>query len=108
MHFYNKKTDFSLQNINLTKEENGSFSFSFKIFPSSKQNNINYKGLLTNRELEILKLVIEGKNNSEIAKQLVVSVNTVKAHLTNIFQKLEVKDRVQAAVKAIQENIIEM
>ena len=106
MRYYNEKTDFSLKNINMTKDENGSFCLSFKIFPIDEQKSNQLTKILTDRELEILKLVVEGKNNSEIAKELVVSVNTVKAHLTNIFQKMKVKDRVQAVVKAIQENII--
>ncbi len=64
------------------------------------------KKKLTKRELEILKLVVEGYNNPEIAQLLAVSVHTAKAHVCNILQKLEVKVRVQAAVLAIKEGII--
>lgn len=61
---------------------------------------------LTERELEVLKLLVKGKSNTEIAKDLIVSVHTAKAHVCSILQKLCVDDRVQAAVKAIKENII--
>jgi len=61
---------------------------------------------LTKREIEVLTLVTEGYNNTEIAKKLHLSVNTVKAHVSNIMQKLEVEDRTQAAIKAISNNII--
>ena len=60
---------------------------------------------LTKRELEILKLVCESKNNSEIAKFLKISSNTVKAHIKKIFDKLNVKNRLQLAVKSIQDNV---
>ncbi len=61
---------------------------------------------LTERELEVLKHLVNGKSNTEIAKELIVSVHTAKAHVCSILQKLCVDDRVQAAVKAIKENII--
>jgi len=61
---------------------------------------------LTTREAQILKLITEGLNNQEIAKQLFVSVNTTKVHVASILQKLEVDDRLQAAVKALKENIV--
>ena len=62
---------------------------------------------LTERELEVLKHLVKGKSNTEIAKELIVSVHTAKAHVCSILQKLCVDDRVQAAVKAIKENIIQ-
>lgn len=61
---------------------------------------------LTNREFEVLKLVVMGKSNTEIAKELFVSVHTAKAHVCSILQKMSVDDRVQAAVKAVREGII--
>ncbi len=61
---------------------------------------------LTDRELEVLRHLVNGKSNTEIAKELIVSVHTAKAHVCSILQKLCVDDRVQAAVKAIRENII--
>ena len=57
---------------------------------------------LTERELEVLKLMIDGKTNSQIAQEIIVSINTAKAHVGNILTKMHVTDRVQAAVKAIQ------
>lgn len=61
---------------------------------------------LTSREAQILKLITEGYSNIEIAKQLFVSVNTTKVHVASILQKLEVDDRLQAAIKALKENIV--
>lgn len=61
---------------------------------------------LTEREIEILKLITEGKTNFEIAKNMNISIHTVKAHITNILIKMDVKYRIQAAVKAVSENII--
>lgn len=63
---------------------------------------------LTEREVDVLKAIVEGKTNKEIANELIVTDHTIKVHVSNIFQKLNVKDRVQAAVKAILERIIEM
>ncbi|MBW1806957.1 MAG: response regulator transcription factor [Deltaproteobacteria bacterium] len=56
---------------------------------------------LTEREKEVLLLIVKGHTNREIAKVLGISVNTAKRHITNIFDKLGVNDRVQAAVSAI-------
>jgi DNA-binding NarL/FixJ family response regulator len=61
---------------------------------------------LTEREQEVLKLLVQGKSNTEIAKELVVSVHTAKAHVCSILQKLYVNDRVQAAVKAVQSGLV--
>lgn len=55
---------------------------------------------LTDREMEILKLIASGRSNQEIADTLYITVKTVKSHLTNIFSKLEVEDRTQAAIYA--------
>lgn len=61
---------------------------------------------LTIRELEVLKLIVEGKTNSEIAKEIIVSTNTAKAHVGHILTKMNVTDRVQAAVLAVKNNLI--
>ena len=67
----------------------------------------NYKNYdLTSREAQILKLMTEGYSNMEIAQQLVISVNTTKAHVASILQKLEVDDRLQAALKALKYKIV--
>ena len=71
-----------------------------KIFKSNHSN-------LTQREFEVLKLIVEGKSNSEIAYELCISEHTAKAHVCNIIQKLVVDDRTQAAVKALKEGIIQ-
>jgi NarL family two-component system response regulator LiaR len=62
--------------------------------------------LLTEREIDVLTLVTQGLNNAEISERLYISMNTVKTHLKNIFQKLEVEDRTAAALKAIKHRII--
>mgnify|MGYP000021265205 FL=1 len=61
---------------------------------------------LTARETQILKLMTEGYSNMEIAQILVISINTTKAHVASILQKLEVDDRLQAALKALKNNIV--
>ena len=61
---------------------------------------------LTRREKEILKRIIKGKYNSDIAKEFVISKNTVKAHVSNIIKKLKVKNRSEAAVKAVREKLV--
>jgi DNA-binding NarL/FixJ family response regulator len=61
---------------------------------------------LTDRELEVLKLLAQGRTNREIARELLVSVGTVKAYVQRIIAKLEVSDRTQAAVKATELGIL--
>ena len=61
---------------------------------------------LTEREHEVLKHLVDGKSNTEIAKELIVSVHTAKAHVCSILQKMCVNDRVQAAVKAVKEGMV--
>lgn len=61
---------------------------------------------LTEREYEVLKHLVMGKSNTEIAKELIVSVHTAKAHVCSILQKMCVSDRVQAAVKAVKEGLV--
>ena len=72
-----------------------------------ESNDTTYKDFeLTAREAQILKLMTEGYSNMEIARQLVISVNTTKAHVASILQKLEVDDRLQAALKALKYQIV--
>lgn len=61
---------------------------------------------LTPKEQEVLKLLVQGQSNSEIAHEMSISIHTVKAHVSKILEKLAVYDRVQAAVKAVQENLV--
>ncbi len=70
----------------------------------SEKSYKNYD--LTAREAQILKLMTEGYSNMEIAQHLVISVNTTKAHVASILQKLEVDDRLQAALKALKYKIV--
>ena len=60
----------------------------------------------TCRATQILTLITEGYSNIEIAKELFVSINTTKAHVASILQKLEVDDRLQAALKALKERLV--
>ena len=64
-----------------------------------------YQELLTKREIEVLKLVGQGKNNQEIAQELFLSEGTVKNYVTQILAKLEMRDRIQAALWA-QKNLL--
>lgn len=61
---------------------------------------------LTYREKEVLKLIVDGFSNAEIAEKLFVSIHTAKAHVCNILQKLSVDDRTQAAIKALKDGIV--
>ena len=63
---------------------------------------------LTRREMEILKLIVEGLFNKEIGLKLDISERTVKNHISSIFKKIEVSDRTQAAVYAIKNNLINL
>ena len=63
---------------------------------------------LTDREITVLRLVAEGKTNKEIANDLDLSEKTVKNHVRNIFHKLHVYDRTQAAIHAIRKGLIEL
>jgi two-component system, NarL family, response regulator LiaR len=84
-----------------------------------KQNTIQIRGLegdyadivgsagLTDREIEILQLIVRGGSNGEIAEQLFVTVGTVKTHVRHILNKLCVDDRTHAAVLALRGGLIE-
>jgi DNA-binding NarL/FixJ family response regulator len=63
--------------------------------------------VLTSRETEILQLVVEGLTNKEIASALVISENTVKIHLRNILEKLHLQNRIQAAVYAVRQGLVD-
>lgn len=82
----------------------GSIGSSEKISVSSSDmiDGIN----LTERETQVLKLIVDGLSNAEIAEKICVSIHTAKAHVCNILQKLSVEDRTQAAIKALKYNIV--
>lgn len=73
-----------------------------------KVNKQNDDEILTRREIEVLKLLAEGLFNKEIAYKLSISEKTVKNHVSNIFKKIGVFDRTQAAVYAIKNNFVEL
>lgn len=73
-----------------------------------KALNLNTNDSLTKREIEVLKLLAEGLFNKEIAYTLNISEKTVKNHVSNIFKKINVSDRTQAAVYAIKNNIVDI
>ncbi len=63
---------------------------------------------LTDREMEVLRLVAQGMNNRDIAKELFISENTVKNHIRNILEKLHLHSRMEAVVYAVREKMIEI
>lgn len=62
----------------------------------------------TEREFDILNLLAEGKTNGEIAKQLYISIHTVKKNLENIYKKTNCNNRVQLIIMALRNNIIKL
>jgi DNA-binding NarL/FixJ family response regulator len=62
---------------------------------------------LTSRELEVFQLIARGLSNSEIGERLFISDTTVKTHVTHVFQKLNLRDRVQAVVLAYQAGVVD-
>ena len=63
---------------------------------------------LTDRELEVLRLVAKGLNNREVAKQLFISENTVKNHVRNILDKLQLHSRMEAVMYAVREKLLDI
>ena len=63
---------------------------------------------LTDREIEVLKLVAEGLNNRDIAGRLFISENTVKNHVRNILEKLQLHSRMEAVMYAVREKLLEI
>jgi two-component system, NarL family, response regulator LiaR len=74
-----------------------------RLKPAAPTQNI---GQLSSRELEVLKLLVDGKSNPEIAVILGISISTAKAHLRSIMAKFAVDDRVQAAVIALRSGLV--
>jgi NarL family two-component system response regulator LiaR len=74
------------------------------IHTSKQRNNVGFD--LTEREQEVLALVVKGQSNLEISNQLSISMATVKYHLTNIFSKLGAKNRVEATTIALKHHLV--
>ena len=62
---------------------------------------------MTSRELEVLRLVAHGKSNRDIAGELFISENTVKNHIRNILEKLQMKSRMEAAMFAVRSKLVD-
>ena len=77
-----------------------------KTFRSLEAEEATPLMVLTEREMEVLKLIAKGHSNDKIADQLVISVGTVKGHVSNILSKLHLVDRTQAAAYAWQAGIV--
>lgn len=75
---------------------------------NKRKNSTTERRVCTSRENEILQLLVNGNDNNSIAEALGISEKTVKNHLTNIFRKLNVKDRTQAAVLAIRNDWVKL
>ncbi|HEV3403867.1 MAG TPA: response regulator transcription factor, partial [Gaiellaceae bacterium] len=61
---------------------------------------------LSDREIEVLKLIANGRDNADIAGQLYISPKTVKNHISNILMKLQIENRIQAAVYAVRSGLV--
>ena len=77
-----------------------------KQFSTEEPTRSNLFTELTEREMEVLTLIAKGHTNQRIAEDLVISIGTVKGHVSNILSKLHLADRTQAAVYAWQEGIV--
>jgi len=77
--------------------------------PNYQQTELNPEitEILTPREMDVLKLIVEGLSNKAIAEVLVISPSTVKGYVQNILEKLHVSDRTQAAVKAVRSGLVQ-
>jgi two-component system, NarL family, response regulator LiaR len=71
-----------------------------------QKNNVELHEELTEREMEVLMLIAEGKTNQEIADELFIALKTVKTHVSNILSKLQVQDRTQAVIYAFRHSIV--
>lgn len=71
-----------------------------------QKNNVEPHEELTEREMEVLMLIAEGKTNQEIADELFIALKTVKTHVSNILSKLQVQDRTQAVIYAFRHSIV--
>lgn len=77
-----------------------------KELQGKREDNLNPFTELSERELEVLKLIADGMSNAEMAAKLVLSEKTIKGHVSNILSKLHLVDRTQAAVYAWREGVV--
>ena len=77
-----------------------------KELQGKRKDNVNPFTELSERELEVLKLIADGMSNAEMAAKLVLSEKTIKGHVSNILSKLHLVDRTQAAVYAWREGVV--
>ena len=80
----------------------------FKQMSRPERENVPGGLRLTERELEVLRLVAKGMNNREIARQLYISENTVKNHVRNILEKLQLHSRMEAVMYAVREKLLDL
>ena len=73
---------------------------------SSQREAEHIQSELSDREIEVLKLIANGKDNAMIAGELHISPKTVKNHISNILMKLQIDNRIQAAVYAVRSGIV--
>jgi DNA-binding NarL/FixJ family response regulator len=73
---------------------------------SSEDAAATIRAELSDREIEVLKLIANGKDNAQIARELFISPKTVKNHISNILMKLQIDNRIQAAVYAVRSGIV--
>jgi len=81
--------------------------------PTSEESTPTYEKILesdplTEREMEVLELIVDGYSNADIAKQLYITIGTVKTHVRNILSKLSAADRTQAAVRALRSGLVSL
>ena len=74
--------------------------------PDSHNSTEKVSSPLTDRELEVLQLIVNGNSNADIAEKLYITVGTVKTHVRNILTKLSAEDRTQAAVHALRSGLV--
>lgn len=89
---------------NVRRQNTGTSSFE-TVSANVNKNAKNTYGL-TDREIEVLTLIVEGLGNEQIAKKLVITLSTAKAHVHNILQKLYVENRTQATIQAVKEGLV--
>lgn len=114
-HSGNSWIDPAIANVVLQKMKSG---LPMETAPSDQAKTVKIEALeteyeqvletypLTQRELEILELIVEGCSNSQIAERLYITVGTVKTHVRNILNKLCADDRTQAAVRALRSGLV--